>query len=133
MTVQEYVKKNNMTMKDLSKIVGCSSATIYQLAKGGRRITNKAFAAKLTELGIDFEVYDLSRDRSKKRLTDFIYQEDLHIRESPIGEIYCYSLERVNELTKYLNEKKIFYHVRSKDGYWIVKYDRTLKEEEWIV
>lgn len=133
MTVQEYVKKNNMTMKDLSEIVGCSSATIYELAKGGRRITNKAFAAKLTELGIDFEVYDFAKGRNKKRLTDFIYQEELHIRESPIGEIYCYSLERVNELTKYLNDKKICYYVRAKEDYWIVKYDRTLKEEEWIV
>lgn len=129
MTIREWVNKNNSSQRELAKIVGCSVNTIYSIAKG-RSVTKEDIANKLTELGIEFERYD-PKKRSTK-LPDFLYQENLHINECPIDEIYCYSLERVNEVTKFLNEKKICYYVRAEEWYWTIKYDVTLKDKELV-
>lgn len=130
MRPKEYAEKNNISMAELAKIVGCSVSNIYRLDKGSRGVGNKQIAAKLTELGIYYKPY-YRGDKSKK-MSDFIYQENLHIEECPIGEIYCYSIDRVNEITKYLNNKKICYYVRAEQWYWLVKYDATLNAEEWL-
>ena len=91
----------------------------------------------MKELGIEVRIHDTRTQGQKKKpkesRDDYLYQEKLQISRFVREDIYCYSLKKVNELTKYLNEKKVCYYVREVDGYWIVKYDRTLKEEEWIV
>ncbi len=134
MTVKEYIEQNNMTCKALSEIVGCSQATISS-AKRGKGIRDKRFINKLKELGIEVVVAKPSGEKRKVResMTDYLYQEKLQISRFVREDIYCYSVNKVNELTEYFNEKKICYYVRAKDGYWIVKYDRSLKEEEWVV
>lgn len=129
MTIREWINKNNSSQRELAKIVGCSVNTIYHITNG-RSVTKEDIANKLTELGIEFKRYN-PKKRGQK-LPDFLYQENLHINECPIDEIYCYSLERVNEVTKFLNEKKICYYVRAEEWYWTIKYDVTLKDEELV-
>lgn len=133
MTIKEYLEQNNMTYKVLSELVGCSQATISS-AKQGKAVSERV-AAKLNELGIEVAVAKPSGKKRKPKVmpTDYLYQEKLQINRLVRDDIYCYTLMKVNELTNYLNEKKICYYVRAEEGYWIVKYDRTLKEEEWMV
>lgn len=137
MTIKEYLEQNKMTYKVLSELVGCSQATISGVVKHGKGIRDKRIINKLNELGIEVVEAKPSdnkfKPKTKEGVTDYLYQEKLHINRFVRDDIYCYSVNKVNELTKYLNEKKICYYVRAEDGYWIVKYDKTVKEEEWIV
>ena len=135
MTIKGYLEQNKMTYKVLSGLVGCSQATISGIVKHGKGIRDKRIIAKLNELGIEVKVYKpvVKKYKAKESMVDYLHQEKLHISRFVRDDIYCYSVNKVNELTKYLNEKKICYYVRAEDGYWIVKYDKTVKEEEWIV
>mgnify|MGYP000025442813 CR=1 FL=1 len=137
MTIKEYLEENKMTYKVLAELVGCSQATITNAVKYGKGLRKQSVIDKLKELGIEVRIHDTRTQGQKKKpkesRDDYLYQEKLQISRFVREDIYCYSLKKVNELTKYLNEKKVCYYVREVDGYWIVKYDRTLKEEEWIV
>lgn len=125
MTLEEYLEKSKMTHKEMAQLLGVTSQTIKRHIQLGTRFNKPEVVHQLTGLGIDVELF---RPRGKHSLSDFIYQEKLHIEKHPKDEIYCYSIERVNEVTSYLNRRRISYYVRSTDYCWVVKYDTTYKE-----
>ena len=127
MTVEEYIKTNGMTQKEFAKLLGVSYPTINRHIKLGTQFNKPHVVDKLSELGIEVELF---RAKGKYALSDFLYQEKLHIDQHPIGEIYCYSLERVNEVTGYLNKRRISYYTRTTHYCWIVKYDSNLRSDE---
>ena len=127
MTVKEYLDLNQMTQTEFARQIGVTIVTVNKHLKLGTKFRDKKTVSKMRALGIDVELHQAI---GKQALSEFIYQEKLHIEEHPIGEIYCYSLERVNEVTQYLNRRKISYYMRSIHDYWMVKYDTTLRSDE---
>ena len=130
MIVEEYIKTNGMTQGEFAKFLGVSYATINRHIRLGTQFNKPHVVDKLSELGIEVERF---RAKGKYALSEYIYQEKLHIDQYPIGEIYCYSIERVNEVTNYLNKRRIGYYTRYTDYCWIIKYDATYREESWNV
>lgn len=127
MTLEEYLKCNQLTQTAFAKEIGLTVHAINRHLRRGTKFKEKSIVLKMQELGIDVEV---NRPLGKRVISDFLYQEKIFIKENPIGEIYCYSLARVDEVTSYLNERKISYYMRPTDYCWIVKYDTTLRSDE---
>lgn len=132
MTIKEYVEKNHMTYTELAKLVGCPLSAITNIVKRNTAIKDVNRVKKFKELGIEVRAYNPKLNKKKESGTGYLYYEKIQVAKSRIDEIYCYTVEKVNAVTGYLNQRGICYYVRCKEGYWIVKYDRTIKEEEWV-
>ncbi len=128
MTLEEYLGKTKMTQKEMAQLLGVTPQTIRRHIQLGTRFSKPKVVHQLTELGIDVELF---RPRGKHALSEYLYQEKLYIEAHPKGEIYAYSLERVNEVRGYLNRRRISYYVRMIEACWVIKYDTTYKEGEW--
>lgn len=135
MTIQEYVEKKGITYKELAKLVGCSQATITSIVKHKTAVKKESVIQNLEALGIDVKEYDPfdRRGYEKGESYDFMVQEKTLICCEKQGEIWCLSLKRLNQITQYLNRRRISYYVRPvEQDYWLVKYDKTIEEEEWL-
>ncbi len=132
MTIQEYVEKYRITYGKLAELVGCSNYTISTIANRNTAVKDSNYLRRFKELGIEVKAYNPKLNKKKESGTGYLYYEKIQVAKSRIDEIYCYTVEKVNAVTGYLNQRGICYYVRCKEGYWIVKYDRTIKEEEWV-
>ena len=135
MTIKEYVEKKGITYKQLAELVGCSQATITSIVKHKTSVKKESVIKNLEALGIDVKEYD-PYDRKgyeKKNSYDFMIQEKTLICYEKKGEIWCLNLNHLNQITQYLNRRRISYYVRPvEQDYWLVKYDKTIEEEEWL-
>ncbi len=132
MTIQEYIEVNCLSYKKLAELIGCSTTKITDIARYGAAVKNEEYLKKFKELGIDVRVYTPKTNKKKESGTGYLYYEKMQVAISRIGDIYCYTLQKVNAVTQYLDKRGICYYVKHKDDYWVVKYDRTIEEEEWV-
>ena len=80
----------------------------------------------------EYDPYD-RKGYEKKNSYDFMIQEKTLICYEKKGEIWCLNLNHLNQITQYLNRRRISYYVRPvEQDYWLVKYDKTIEEEEWV-
>lgn len=132
MTIKEYVKAKGMTYAELAKLVGCSGYTISTIANRNTAVKDSNYLRRFEELGIEVKAYNPKLNKKREVGVCYLYYEKLQIASVKIGDIYCYTLDKLNAVTQYLNGRRICYYVIPKDDYWVVKYDKTIKKEEWV-
>lgn len=132
MTIKEYLERNHMKNTELARLVGCSPATITSILKYDTAVRNPEHFKKFKELGIETRAYDPNANKKKESGTGYLYYEKIQVAMVRRSDIYCYTLGKLNAVTQYLNGRRICYYVIPKDDYWVVKYDKTIKKEEWV-
>lgn len=132
MTIKEYLKKNHMTNSELAELVGCPTATITRILKFDTAVKNLEHYKRFKELGIEVRAYDPKANRKKESGTGYLYYEKMWVSRTLTDDIYCYTPQKLNAFTEYLEQRGICYYVVAKEGYWVVKYDRRIEEEEWL-
>lgn len=128
MTVEEYLKVNNLRQYQLSDILGISLASLNDFINGKKPSLPKTCEMKLKELGIECEV----GLRNSTPMTGFDYFKSsiMYAINSPVLKdvLYCFTDEHIEFVCNVLRDKKIPYYCYFKDDCWVVKYD---KREDW--
>lgn len=132
MTIKEYVEIHQMTRKSLANLVGCSESMISQLVNHDVPVRKKSTLKKLRELGIEVKEYERPKKYKEKKEQDYLFTEKVQIQQEILGNIYCYSSYKLDQVKELLNKRKICYYVIHQKDYWAVKYDKTIEEEEWV-
>lgn len=127
MTLMEYFEKMNMSKAELARHLDIDYNDINHLLTG-RSTRKKEVIDKLKQIGI--EVPDLIK-KEKDPSYCFLSQEKRNINHSTKGDIYCYYKKQIDQITEYLNRKRIAYYVRPLgDDVWHVKYDKKVEVNE---
>ena len=132
MTLVEYLQTHNMKQIELSALSGVPVSCINRHIHKGTGFSAE-YMSKLEKLGIEFA--DKTEDpKGEKLLSGFDYFKNgiryMMNTGKKADSIHCWTEEQVDYVTNYLNHRKIAYYCYYKDCYWVINYDKTVKEED---
>ncbi len=127
MTLYEYFTKVNMTKTEFLRHLGIEYKDVDHLLKGGTTKKEEVID-KLKLLGIEVPT---TINKEREPCYKFMTQEKRNINRTIRGDIYCYYKKHIDQITQYLNQRRIAYYVRPLgDNVWHVKYDKGVEVGE---
>ena len=117
MDFEQYLKENQLTVKEFSKKYDLDYSCLSRVKKG-RMTRNQEINEVFEKLGIQYV-----REQRVDSEMSFLTQELICIHHDKKGDIYCYNEHQLKEIEEYLTNHQIPYYIRSLGDCWGVKYD----------